>query len=86
MKQLARRLEELFIDITFAEDREFDSVKRASSKVAVGSEDTFTAIAFAESGEFETAASYINGDGEAKGSRRKEYPLRRFNKLYAGGT
>lgn len=86
MKKLAKKLEEMFINITFAEDREFDSVKEALKKVAQKTEDTFTAIAFAEAGEFETAASYLNRDGEARRSRRAGHPPRRFNKLCSGGA
>jgi len=86
MKRLARRLEELFLDITFAEEREFNSVKEALKKVAKKIEDIFTAIAFAEAGEFVTAASCINGDGEAPRPRRAGYSPGRFNKLCSGGA
>ncbi len=84
MKKLAKRLKELFIDITFAEDREVDSVKEALKKFAQKIEDTFTAIAFAEAGEFETAASYINKDGEAPKSRLAGSPTRKVTRLCSG--
>jgi hypothetical protein len=42
--------------------------------VAQAVEDTFTAIAFAEAGEFEPAASFINKDGDAPKPRRAGYP------------
>ncbi len=84
MKELAKKLEEMFINITFAEEREFRSAREALRKFAQKIEDTFTAIAFAEAGEFETAASYINKDGQAPRSRHAGYPTRRFTKLCTG--
>ncbi len=48
MKEIARRLEELFFNITFAEDREFSSAREALNRIAQKMEDTFTAVAFAE--------------------------------------
>ncbi len=84
MKKLARQVEDLFLDITFAEEREFRSAREALRKFEQKIEDTFTAIAFAEAGEFETAASYINKDGEAPKSRHAGCPTRRFIKLCTG--
>ena len=84
MKKMAGRLEEMFTDITFAEDREFkapgDALKKASQTI----EDTFAAIAFAEAGEFEAAASVSNRDGEAPRYSRSGYSPKRFNKLCSG--
>jgi hypothetical protein len=84
MKKLARTLEGLFIDITFAEEREFRSIREALKKFTKKMEDTFTAIAFAEAGEFETAVSYIHKDGEAPRSRRSGHSTRRLSKLCTG--
>jgi hypothetical protein len=53
-------MEELLIDITFAEDREFKSASEFLKKVSQALEDDFMGIAFAEAGEFETAVTYIN--------------------------
>lgn len=64
MTKLAKNLEELFVDITFAEDRAFNSEQEALKKVAEKIEDIFTTIAFAEAGEFETAKGYIKKDGK----------------------
>jgi hypothetical protein len=63
MTRLAKKMEELFTDITFAEDREFKSVRELLKKGNEALEDVFTAIAFAEAGEFETAVTYINKNG-----------------------
>ncbi len=81
MKELAKKLEEMFINIAFAEEREFRSAREALRKFAQKIEDTFTAIAFAEAGEFETATSYINKNGEAPKSRHAAHPTGRFTKL-----
>ncbi len=63
MTRLAKRMEELFTDITFAEDREFKSARKFLNKSSQALENVFTAIAFAEVGEFETAVTYINKNG-----------------------
>lgn len=88
MKTLVRILEGLFIDIPFAEERESRSarevLKKALKKSAQKVEDTFTAIAFAEAGEFETGEGYINKDGNAPRSRRTGSPTRRVPRFCAG--
>jgi phenylalanyl-tRNA synthetase alpha subunit len=84
MKRIAKRLEDLFINITFAEEREFSNARNAVRRLAEKIEDTFTAIAFAEAGEFESAARYINEDGEALKSSSSGYPTRRFTRLCDG--
>jgi hypothetical protein len=84
MTKIAKRLEEIFINITFAEDREFDSVKRAFKIIGQKVEDTFAAIAFAEAGEFEAAVSYLNEDGEIAESPRAGYTIGRCNRLCTG--
>ena len=63
MTKLAKKMEELFIDITFAEDREIKSAREYLEKVSHALEDDFTAIAFAEAGAFDTAVTYINKNG-----------------------
>ncbi|MFZ2198876.1 MAG: hypothetical protein WAV13_14145 [Thermodesulfovibrionales bacterium] len=86
MTKLARKVEELFVDITFAEDRIFNPAQEALNKVAQKIEDTFTAIAFAEAGEFEAAKSYINKntDGEAPKSSWSGYHPGGFSKHCTG--
>jgi hypothetical protein len=69
MTKLAKKMEELFIDITFAEDREIKSAREYIEKVSQALEDDFTAIAFAEAGEFEIAVTYINKNGSDTKSR-----------------
>ena len=67
MTKLAKKMEELFTDITFAQDREPKSVSEYLEKVSQALENVFTAITFAEAGEFETAVTYINkNDSNAK--------------------
>ena len=66
MRKITKRLEELLIDITFAEEREFSPAKEALSKIAETIEDTFTAIAFAEAGEFGAASNNINKQGDGQ--------------------
>ena len=84
MTRLARKLEGLLIEITFAEEREFTSARQALKRFTHKQEDTLIAITFAEAGEIETAVSYVNKDGEAPRSRRTRYPTRRFTKICAG--
>jgi hypothetical protein len=84
MTKLARKPEELFVDMTFAEDRAFNPAQEAPSKVAQKIEDIFTAIAFAEAGEFEMAKDYINKDGEAPKCRRSGYRTKGFLKPCTG--
>jgi hypothetical protein len=84
MKTLTKKLEELFIEITFAEDREFKTVREALKTVAQKIEDTLTAVAFAEAGEFETAANYINKSGQDPKHRRSGSATGRFTRLCTG--
>ena len=84
MTKLARKLEELFVDIAFAEDRVFNPAQNAPSKVVQKIEDTFTAIAFAEAGEFEMAKDYINKDGEVPKGRCSGYQPKGFSRPCAG--
>jgi hypothetical protein len=84
MTKRAKRLEELFIDITFAEDREFDSVKRAFKIIGQKIEVTFAATALAEAGEFEAAVSYLDEVGEVAQSPRAGCTIGRCNRLCTG--
>jgi hypothetical protein len=84
MKTLTGKLEELFVNITFAEEREFSAAREAFRKVVQKGEDTFTAIAFAEAGEFETAANYISKAGEAPRHRKSGHSAKRFTRPCTG--
>lgn len=66
MRKTAKRLEELLTDITFAEEREFNSAKEALMTLAEKIEDAFIAVTFAEAGEFAAATSYIKKHGEGQ--------------------
>ncbi len=81
MTNLTWELEELFINITFAEEREFCAAREAFKKVGQKIEDTFTAIAFAEAGEFETAANYMKKDAGAPKHRKSGYRPKGSTKL-----
>ena len=81
MTNLARRLEELFTEITFAEDRVFSPVQKTLRKVGQKIDDTFTAITFAEAGVFEIALSTMNRNGKTSTHRKSGYRPKRFIKL-----
>lgn len=84
MTHLARRLEELFTEITFAEDRVFGPVQKALRKAEQRIDDTFTAITFAEAGAFDRALSTLNKDGKRPTHRKSGYRPKRFTKLCSG--
>jgi hypothetical protein len=84
MTRLARRLEELFTEITFAEDRVFNPIEKALRKVEQMIDDTFTAITFAEAGVFDIALNTINKDGKTPKHRKSGYRPKRFTKLCSG--
>jgi hypothetical protein len=84
MTKLARRLEELFTEITFAEDRVFSPVQKALRKVEQKIDDTFTAITFAEAGVFDLALSTPNKEGKRPMHRKSGYRPKRFVKLCSG--
>jgi hypothetical protein len=86
MTKSARKLKEVFVDMTFAEDRVFNPAKEALNKVTQKIEDTFTSIAFAEAGECETAKSYIRKDEDAPKSRWSGYSPGGFSKHCTGRT
>ncbi len=85
MTRLSRKLEELLSDITFAEDRDFTASLWATLRtMSQEIEDTFTAVAFAEAGEFEAAASYPDQGGELPKSPRAGRTAGRFGRPCAG--
>lgn len=85
MTKLSKKLEELLSDMTFAEDRDFP-VSATKDRMAIGRkiEDTFTAVAFAEAGEFEAAATYLNRDCELPKFLRVGRSAGRFGRPCAG--
>jgi len=84
MTHLARRLEELFTEITFAEDRVFNPVQKALRKVGQKIDATFTAITFAEVGLFDIALSTLNKHGKTPKHRKSGYRQKRFMKVCSG--
>jgi len=84
MTHLARRLEELFTEITFAEDRAFSPVQKTLRKVEQKMDDTLIAITFAEAGVFNIALSTLNKDGKTPTHRRSGYRPKGFTKLCSG--
>jgi len=84
MTHLARRLEELFTEITFAEDRVFNPGQKALRKVGQKIDDTFIAITFAEVGVFDIALSTLNKDGKRPTHRKSGYRPKRFTTLCSG--
>jgi hypothetical protein len=84
MKKLTRKLEELFTDITFAEERAFKPAQKATGGFTQTIENFFTAVAFSEAGEFEIEKGYITKDGEAPKSRRSGYRPKEFSRPCAG--
>jgi len=84
MTNLARRLEELFTEITLEEDRPFSPVKRMFRKAAQVFEETFTSIAFAEEGEFEPALDSFNKNGGSPQTPFNRNPKTRVARLCSG--
>lgn len=84
MTNLARRLEELFTEITFAEDRVFIPVKKTLRKVGQKIDDTFTAITFAEAGVFDIALSTMSKNGKTPTHRKSGYRPKKFTNLCSG--
>lgn len=84
MTHLARRLEELFTEIAFAEDRVFNPLQEALRKVGQKIDDTFIAITFAEAGVFDIALSTLNKGGKTPKHRKSGYRPKRFARLCSG--
>ncbi|MBI5640388.1 MAG: hypothetical protein HZA17_08185 [Nitrospirae bacterium] len=68
MRNLSERVEEMFIAIAFAEEREVNHLKNISGRFTERLDDLFTAITFAEAGEFATAIDFAGGDSGQPGS------------------
>ena len=73
MKNLARRIEELFIVIAFAEEREINSFKAVAGCLTEWLDNYCAAITFAEAGEFDAARDFIGGGSGDRGYRGGEY-------------
>lgn len=73
MKNIAGKIEEIFIEIAFAEEREIRYLKNISGRLTELLDDLFTAITFAEVGEFDTAQNIMGGGSD--GRRPVEYRL-----------
>ncbi|MHB8879887.1 MAG: hypothetical protein ACYC69_00090 [Thermodesulfovibrionales bacterium] len=67
MKHLTSRIEEVFMEIAFAEEREIRHITNGSGCFAEWLDDLFTAITFAEVGEFDEAQNIMGGG--SRGSR-----------------
>ncbi|HXX58982.1 MAG TPA: hypothetical protein VEI96_13360 [Thermodesulfovibrionales bacterium] len=84
MKKATRNLDELFLDIAFAAEREFNFPHGDLHRIAREIEDTLVAVAFAEAGEFETAVGCPNKGGENTKQQRPGCRTRTFTRLCAG--
>jgi hypothetical protein len=62
MKAIARRIEEMFTEIAFAEEREIGYLKDISGRFTEEFDNYFTAITFAEAGELDAARDLMGGD------------------------
>lgn len=77
MKNLTGIIEDLFMEIAFAEEPEINHLKNSSGRLADRLDGMFTAITFAEAGEFDTARNVIvSGFGD--GRRTVKYCLHGF--------
>lgn len=61
MKNIARIIEEMFVEIAFAEEREISCLKNISGRFNERLDNHFTAITFAEAREFDTAGDFMGG-------------------------
>lgn len=67
MKNMARRIEEMFVEVTFAEEREIRQLKNISDRFTEWIDNHFTAVTFAEVGEVDTARDFMDaGSGGGK--------------------
>lgn len=67
MKNIVGRIEEMFIEVAFAEEREIRRLKNISGRFTEGLDNHYTAITFAEAGEFDMARDFMGGgDGCSK--------------------
>lgn len=77
MKKLARRMEDFFMDIAFAEEREVPMHTYVSGLFTEWLNDIFITITFAETGEFEISEN-ITGGGSGGCRNSVEYCLPGF--------
>lgn len=77
MKNLSGRIEEIFIEIAFAEERESGQLKNISGRFTEWFDKHFTAITFAEAGDFDTARDVMGG-GSSGGKHTVGYCLPGF--------
>lgn len=84
MTHLARRLEELFTEIAFAEERVFSPFRKALRTAGQTIDDTFTTITFAEAGVSAMALSTGNKGGKISTHRKSGHRPRRFTRLCSG--
>jgi hypothetical protein len=77
MKKLWGKLDELFTEITFVEERDFRFLRDDLKKAAEGVEDAFTAVAFAEEGQVDVATNDTGRHGD--GPERLPLPSTRKN-------
>ncbi len=77
MKDIARKIEDIFTGIAFAEERDIRLLKHISGSYAERIDALFTAVTFAEAGEFDSARSFMGG-GSGNSKRHVERRLPRF--------
>ncbi len=77
MKNLGRKIEDIFIEIAFAEERDIGHLKNISGRYTERLDALFTAVTFAEAGEFDAARLFIGG-GSGNSKRHVERRLERF--------
>lgn len=77
MKDITGRLQDLFMEIAFAEERDIRLLKNISGRFAERLDKLFAAITFAEAGEFDTARIFLSGR-TGDGGRSAGYCLRGF--------
>ncbi len=68
MKAIARRIEEMFAEIAFAEEREIGHLRNISGRFSEWVDNHFTAITFAEAGELDAARDLMGGDSGGSNS------------------
>lgn len=69
MKTISGQIEKLFIKIAFAEERKIVHLGNRPGRLGGWFHNLFTAITFAEAGEFDTARDLMGGD--SGNSRRR---------------
>lgn len=77
MKGIGRKIDDTFIEIAFAEERDMRLLKNIPGRYAERLDALFTAITFAEAGEFDPARRFVGG-GTGNSKRHVERRLPRF--------